>query len=668
MGYIEFDKTQLINLEYSLKREIIRSNRSGSFASTTIIGCNTRKYHGLLICPMEDLDGGNHVLLSTLDETIIQRKKEFNLAIHRYPGIYSPKGHKYIKDYESEPLPSTIYRVGGVLLKKEMILSMNEERILVRYTLLDAHSPTKIRLKPFLAFRNVHTLSKANLDVNFRYKKVNNGIKLKMYDAYKSLFIQFSKKNEYVPVPQWYYDIEYLEELARGYDFREDLYVPGYFELPIRKGESVIFSAGLSEVTTQSLAKQFNAEIEKRVPRDNFENCLKNSSHQFIVKKEKSTEIVAGYPWFGRWGRDTFISLPGLALCKDDIRVCKNVIDTLIREMKNGLFPNLGSKHQAVYNSADTSLWFIWTIQQYADFIGNKAKAWKEYGSKIMKVINAYIRGTDYNIRMHDNGLIWAEHKGTGLTWMDAIVDGQPVTPRYGYAVDVNALWYNAICFAIDAARAANDTKTTEQLKTLPLVISHSFKDVFWDEKKKYLADSYRDSADWSVRPNQIFAAAFEYSPIDEEMRKAVLDNVERELLTPKGLRSLSPKNPAYIGTYTGDQRQRDLAYHQGTVWPWLLGFFAEAYLKIHSRSGVHLIEKLYHGFEEDMTYYGIGAIPELYCGDPPFTPGGALSQAWSTAAVIRMNYLVKKYKTINNENNNKKDHNLKSESILTKN
>jgi len=646
MSYIEFDKTQLINLEYSLSREIIRSNWAGTYASTTIIGCNTRKYHGLLNCPLEYLDGGTHVLLSSIDETVIQREASFNLSIHRYPGIYEPRGHKYIREFEAEPIMALTYRVGGVILKKEMLLTTGEDRIIIRYTLIDAHSPTKLRFKPFLAFRNIHSLSKSNLDVNTNYYSVKNGIKLKMYTGYPYLFMQFSKKAEYVPVPHWYYNIEYLEEQKRGYDFREDLYVPGYFELPIKKGETIIFSAGTKEATTASLNRLFKKELTTRIPRNNFENCLINSALKFIIRKDKKTEIIAGFPWFGRWGRDTFISLPGLTLAIDDAKTCKQVIDTMSAELKGPLFPNIGSNSNAAYNSVDAPLWYFWAIQQYCEYTDSYKTIWKEYGSKMKKILEGYRNGTDFNIKMHDNGLIYAGQQGMALTWMDAVVNGKPVTPRIGYPVEINALWYNAVCFSLQVAKIAGDKKFVKEWSDIPELTKKSFVYTFWDSKKGYLADYVNgDFKDWSVRPNQVFAASLHFSPINEEISKSLIDTVIKELLTPKGLRTLAPKNPAYIGIYEGDQNSRDLAYHQGTVWPWLLEHFSEAYLKIHGNSGVSFIKKLYKGFEEDMTVHGIGTISEIYDGDPPHRPEGAISQAWSVAALLRMRRLIDKYK-----------------------
>lgn len=649
MSYITFDKSQLINLEYSLKRELIRSNRTGSYGSTTIIGCNTRKYHGLLISPLEHLDGGKHVLLSSLDETVIQHDASFNLGIHKYPGIYEPRGHKYVRDFVTDPVPSITYRVGGVLLKKEMLLSCHEERVLLRYTLLEANSPTKLRFKPFLAFRNIHCLSKRNMDVNTNYYSVNNGIRVKMYNGYPELFLQFSKKADYIPVPHWYNDVEYLEEQRRGYEFHEDLYAPGYFELSIKKGESIIFSGGISEASTTSLKKRFESEIASRIPPDSFEHCLVNAAQQFIQDCGDKTDIVAGFPWFGRWGRDTFISLPGLTLAILDAKTCTSVLDTMSSKLKGALFPQISINSQAEYTSADTPLWYFWAIQQYAAFSKKEhAALWTKYGNDLKKILKGFKEGSEAGIMMHENGLIYAGENGKALTWMDAFVNGKPVTQRMGYPVEIQALWYNAVCFGLELAKKAKDLAFIKEWEEIPCLIEKSFVETFWDPAKNYLADCVDGKdKDWSVRPNQIFAVSLPYSPVNDDIKKAVLDIVEADLLTPRGLRTLTPKSPFYKGFYEGDQADRDIAYHQGTVWPWLFGHFAEAYLKLYGRAGLSFIEKYYKNYEKDLTLYGIGTIGEIFDGDPPHSPKGATSFAKSIAELLRVKKLIEDYNYI---------------------
>jgi predicted glycogen debranching enzyme len=649
MAYIKFEKEKLINLEYSLQRELLRTNRTGAYASTTIIGCNTRKYHGLLVCPMEDIDDENHVLLSALDVSVIQHGAMFNFGVRKYPGgNYEPKGHKYIVNFEIDRTPVLTYRVGGVVLDMERILS-EDDRILIKYTLRDAHSKTLIRFKPFLAFRNVHKLSKANIFVNNKYAEIENGIKVRMYDGYKALNMQFNKKVEYIHVPDWYYNVEYQEEQNRGYEYQEDLYVPGYFETEIKKGESIIFTAGLKEINPKTITRKFSSEVEKRIPRNSFIDCLKNAAQQFIIKRNKKTEIIAGYPWFGRWGRDTFIALPGLTLYNGDLKTCEDAIDTMTNELKDGLFPNIGTGETTVMNSVDAPLWFFWTLQEYLKFSKDKKRVWENYGSKIKHILDNYRRGTHYNIKMHDNGLIWAGAPGKALTWMDAIVGGKPVTPRHGFPVEINALWYNAVCFALDLAENNNDKDFIKNWEYIPDMIQLSFNEYFWDEDKKYLADFVTyDYKDFTIRPNQLFACSLPYTPISELKRERILETVRKFLLTPKGIRSLTPHHPDYKGVCVGNQEQRDLAYHQGTVWPWLLGHFAEAYLKIHGKSALSFLEEILYNFEEDIINHGIGTISEIYDGDPPHSPRGAISQAWSVAELIRIHYMLQELKNKN--------------------
>ncbi len=646
MSYIDFDKTQLINLKYSLHRELLRTNRAGSYASTTIITTNTRKYHGLLIAPQPNIDDNNHVLLSEIDETLIANNYEFHVGMRMYPGgVFEPKGHKYLKEFVSDPNPRLIYRMGGIVFVKEYIFAANEDRMFIKYTLEKASQQVTFRLKPFLAFRNVHSLSKANNDINKEYYETKNGVGWQLYKGYSKLFMQFSKKPTYIHSPDWYYDIEYIREKKRGYKSTEDLLVPGYFDIQLKAGESVIISASLEEKNPSYLRRQWTSEIKKRTPRDNFENCLLNASEEFIIQNNNKSEVVAGYPWFGRWGRDTFIALPGLTLTRNDTKSFKDVTKTMLNELKYGLFPNVGSGSKASYNSVDTSLWFIWALQQLHNHKNNNTDIWSEYGKSIKKILNSFKRGTLFNIKMHDNGLIWAGEPGKALTWMDAIIDGQPVTARTGYAVDINALWYNSICFCLELANDSNDTSFISGWKKWPAIIKASYINTFWDKEKGYLADYVvGDKKDWSVRPNMIFAISLPHSTLNEEQSFSILNIVKSELLTSRGLRTLSPKNPMYQGRYKGDQKNRDRAYHQGTAWPWLLGAYSEAYLKVFGSSGIEAVADIYADFEKEMDDDGIGTISEVYDGDPPHKAGGAISQAWSVAELLRIKSMIDNY------------------------
>ncbi len=641
MSYLQFDKNQLINLEYSLGREMLRSNRSGSFASTTLVGCNTRKYHGLLICPCHKKSEDRHLLLSSLDVTVIQHEQEFNLGIHMYQGdLFIPKGHKYIRDFEAETTAVTTYRVGNVILERESLLVENQEQILIRFTLIDSQAPTTLRFRPFLAFRNIHRLSKANLYANTKYRNVENGIASRLYDDFPYLYMQFSKDNEFIAVPDWYYNIEYIEEQKRGYDYKEDLFVPGYFELKMRSGESVVFSASTRKANPASLKRRYTSEKSRRLPRNSFLSCLKNSAEQFIVKNERGVEIIAGFPWFGTWGRDTFISLPGLTLSTGNPDIARKVIKTMIKSLKNGLFPNTGDSRNPAYNSVDAPLWFIWSLQELEKY--ENTDVWKEFGKAVKSVLQSFREGTLFNIGMRENGLIYAGKEGKALTWMDALTRDGAVTPRIGLPVEINALWYNAVVQSLKWAEMDGDQKFVNSWKDFPEKIREAFLGHFWIEDEGYLADYISDEGpNKDVRPNMIIAASLDHSMLSQEMKNSILEIVRSELLTPRGLRTLSPKNPAYQGVYEGDQDTRDKQYHQGTVWPWLLEHYAKAFLDVHKNAGISHVKSILMGFEQNMTEYGVSTIAEIYDGDPPHRPKGAISQAWSVAALLRINEML---------------------------
>lgn len=646
MHYLQFDKEQLVNLEYSLFKEILRSNRAGSYLSTTLNGCNTRKYHGLLVCPIENFGGEKHVLLSSLDETVIQNEAEFNLGIHRYKGgTYEPNGHKYIRNVEFDSIPKITYRVGGVVLTKERLLVEKEEQILIKYTLEEAKSPTTLRLKPFLAFRNIHQLSKANMYVNRKFGKVKNGIKTCLYEGYPDLFMQSSKSVDFVAVPDWYYDVEYLKELNRGYDYLEDLFLPGYFEFPMKKGESIVFAAGLKEANPVSLKQRFTKEQKKRGGKETFNSVLEQAAHQFIMHEGYTADIIAGFPWYNSITRQTFISLPGLCLALNDGKLCEKILDSYLKYFNDGFFPDRIKDKMLEYHSADTSLWFIWVIQQYFKKKNNPKALWKLYGEAIKRILNAYVNQNQEYIKVLPNGLIHAEKKDTALTWMDASVDGKAVVPRSGMDVEVNALWFNAICFALDLADMAGDREFIDQWKHMCKKVAQSFLKTFWGEGRGYLADVVNDDQyDWAVRPNMVIAVAMDYTPLSREQQKEVLSVVKRKLLTNRGLRTLSPDHLRYFGVTRGRPEERELAVHQGAVWPWLLQFFVEGYLKIHKRGGLPFVKQIVESFEAEMTEHCIGNIPELFDGDPPHIGRGAISQAWNVAGVLYALNMVQNY------------------------
>jgi predicted glycogen debranching enzyme len=650
MSYLKFDKTLMINLEESLKREILRTNRSGAYHCTTIVDCNTRKYHGLLVMPVPALNNDNHVLLSSLDETVIQHGAEFNLGLHEYErDNYSPKGHKYIRQFDCEEMPRTVYRVGGVVLAKEKVFTTFGNRFLMKYTLLDAHSPTILRFKPFLAFRSVHALTSENDRINKNCIPIENGIKTCLYPGYPELHMQFSKACEFVFQPDWYRGIEYRKERERGFPCREDLYVPGYFELPITKGESVYFSAADEPIHTGEIEETYLLEVASRTPRNSFFNSLKNAAQQFYYRPtETDAYLLAGYPWFKVRARDLFLALPGSTLSINDVVRFEKIMATAIPAIRNFI---AGESTDAVINEIDLPdvfLWALWAIQQYKKSAG-EPRCLEMYGDLVNDVITFIATGKHPNLFVHDNGLLYAYGKEKAVTWMNATVDGRPVVPRTGYIVEFNALWYNALKFAAELstlkgeeALAARWTKQAEET-------AQSFLKTFLNGYG-YLFDYVDgDYVDWSVRPNMMFTVAFDYSPLDRAQKRKVLDYVTKELLTPKGLRTLSPKSEGYKPYYAGSQRERDLAYHQGTAWPWLFGIYLESYLKVFGLSGLSFVERMLIGFDEEMSLHCIGSISELFDGNPPFESRGAISFAMNVAAILRVLKLIESYTAIEN-------------------
>ncbi|WP_273413655.1 glycogen debranching enzyme N-terminal domain-containing protein [Prevotella aurantiaca] len=646
MGYLKFEKALMTNLQDSLPRELLRTNRSGAYSCSTIVDCNTRKYHGLFVVPVPGLDDENHVLLSSLDPTVIQHGAAFNLGLHKYHGgNYSPNGHKYIREFDCDKVPTTIYKVGNAVLKKEVVLQCYEERILVRYTLLEGQGTTLLQFRPFLAFRSVREFTHENAAINREYHNVENGIATCLYEGYPQLFMQFSKDNEFHYEPYWYRGLEYPKEEDRGYHSDEDLYVPGYFEMKIRKGESIVFSGSTSEIKTSKLKRLFDNEVEIRQPRDNFFHCLVNAAHQFHNRKKNGDRyILAGYPWFKCRARDQFISLPGLTLNIEEQDYFELVMKTAQRGLREFMKNDPLTVEMQDIDQSDIMLWCIWALQQYAKEAG-KESCLKLYGDFLREMMTYIENGKHPNLFLHANGLLYAEGKDRAITWMDGMLDGKPVNPRSGYIVEFNALWYNNLKFVAWLFSDTSDTEYASHLEQMAEECKTAFIDTFMNNYG-YLYD-YVDGnmVDWSVRPNMILAAALDYSPLDQSQKKSVIDICTRELLTPKGLRSLSPKSGGYNPICTGDRDYRTRMYHQGTAWPWLGGFYLEACLKLYKRTRLSYVERQLIGYEDEVLNHCLGTIPEYFDGNPPYHGRGAISFAMNVGAVLRTLALLEKYK-----------------------
>ena len=643
MSYLKFDKNLMINLEQSLPKEMLRTNKSGAYHCTTIVGCNTRKQHGLLVIPIPEMDDKAHVLLSSLDESVIQHGASFNLGLHQYgDNVFSPNGHKYIREFNCENVPVMTFRVGGVVLTKEKVFISHENRILIKYTLVEAHSPTTLRFRPMLAFRNANDLCVENDAINKDVRLTHNGVSTCLYSGYPELFMQFSKPVEWINEGHWYKGIEYTKDKVRGIPYKEDLWVPGYFELPIKKGESIIFSASTYECDPKKFEKTYDGELTTRTCRTSFFNCLKNSAKQFYLKKDSGTYIMAGYPWYNVRARDELISLPGCTLAINHEEDYFEILDTFLSALFR--FIDKGEKDPTIgeIDLPDIPLWTIWAIQQFRRHTDSN-ECRKRYGASVRRLVED-IRGEKIrNLKLNHNGLVSSNGQNTPVTWLSASINGQPIIPRTGYILEFNALWYNAVKFLISLyENEKGEEAYVASLASLAEKIKLSFLDTFLNDYG-YLYDYVNGSyTDLEVRPNLAIAIGLEYSPLDRRQRKGVLDLCTRELLTPKGLRSLSPQSFAYNPTYVGNPTEREYAVHLGPARPWLFGFYADAYFKVFGLSGLSFIERMLIGYEDEMTEGCIGSLSEMYDGNPPYTGRGAASTAKNVGEILRTIKTVK--------------------------
>lgn len=644
MSYLKFDKNLLINLEQSLRLEVLRTNQSGAYHCTTIVGANTRKQHGLLVIPVPEIDDNSHVLLSSLDETVIQHGAPFNLGLHRYSGgVYSPNGHKYIREYDCERVPTHTFRVGGVILKREKIFITNENRILIRYTLVDAHSKTTLQFRPFLAFRNANDLCVENQVASRDYKDVSNGISTCMYEGYPELFMQVNHKPKFVFDPHWYKGIEYIKDQERGIPYTEDLYVPGYFEVDMKKGDTIIFSAGVSEVNTRQLTKMYEDEIKTRTPRTSFYNCLKNSAKQFYMTNADGHYMLAGYPWFKVRARDEFIALPGCTLSNHHRPDFEAIMDTAKEAFTRWMETGEPDKHLQGIDLPDVPLWAAWAIQRYSHDT-DVPTARERYGELVAQLIDFIIDGKHPNLQVDDNGLVRTDGTRQPMSWMDsARPDGTPLIPRTGYLVEFNALWYNALMFLLQMYADDKQMQSrVERWQKISDAYAESFAPTFLNDYG-YLYDYVNGSyTDLSVRPNMVIAVGVDHSPLDRRQRKRILDFITRELLTPKGLRTLSPNSYGYNPWYVGNPEQREKAYYSGSARPWLMGFYCHAYVKVFGIGGLSFVNRMMIGFEDEMSQGAIGTLSELYDGNPPFIGRGAVSFAANVGEILRVLRLLK--------------------------
>ena len=642
MAFLKFNKSELVNLEYSLKREILAANDSGAYCNTSIVACNTRRYHGLLAVPVDELGGGKYMLLSALDESLVLRGKQFNLGIHCYGDTYDPKGHKYIIDFDANPVPVITYKVGGILFTKTIMMVPDNDQVLIKYELLEAPSKLTLSLKPFLAFRSVHSLTNQNAEAYTGYDEIESGVAFRLYNGFPHLNMQVSGQPTFKSQPYWYSGVTYSDEYRRGFDCREDLFVPGTFSLEMKPGDTVVFSASVNEINPKGLKRKFTDTLKKMAVIEDYEDLLAHNAELFKVHHNGKSRINAGFSWLETGLlRETVASLPGLTLyANGDCEEFERILDTLIEDEKERLF------HRTTQCEAPLRL--TETIQQYIRFSGKERQIWKKYGETLKAIIESYAPGQRKEIAMHPNGLLWAQMDGVALSWMNAYVYGQPVTERAGYQVETNAYWYNALCFAIDMENkygAKKDNAFVARWTPVRDMVKENYQPMFWREEWGYLVDFVGNGpVSQAVRPNMLIPAYLEYCPVDDEVISEIVMTINDELLTRRGLRSLSPRNEAYRGVYEGSQIDRDLAYHQGCAFPELLAPYIDLCFRMMGSTFYGRAKYLVEGFFEDISKHGVGAFSELYDGDPPHEPHGAIASAMSTAALLQIVHVMKQY------------------------
>ena len=657
MSRLTIDTASCSDLEKALNCEWLDTNGLGGYASSTILNCNTRKYHGLLVANLRQPQG-RHVLLSWLEDSLSIQGKEFFLSCCQYPGVFHPQENCSLAEYHLDHCPQFIYETDEFRIHKAIMMVHGKDTVLIKYTIERCPTPSVLRLKPFIAYRGYHALSHQNTCLRTKTYMIENGFEIHPYDGMPAMSIRTNVISEYCHSPAWYNNFEYQKEHERGFDWREDLFRPGIFEITVTEGSSVIVSASL-DMNWENIDKTWITEAKRRVREASkdtkisktFENKedhnhiqnLLYSGRQFLITSPTDRRtIIAGYHWFVDWGRDTLISLPGLTFCSGRPKDGIAILTSLSAYEKNGLLPNYHSDDETgnAYNTVDTSLWYFWAVQQMLKYTGDIKTIKNRIWPTMKKIVKGYMEGTSYNIHMSKNGLIHQGDKDTQLTWMDATVDGKPVTPRWGFPVEINALWYNAVSFAHELAHHFNDHEFFPFNDLIPQ-IKKSFLDIFWIEDGAYLGDVFcNGNLDRAVRPNQIVAVSLPYSPLDPVQWAGVVEKVRRILLTPVGLRTLSPEDNNYKGRYEGNGSSRDAAYHQGTVWPWLLAHFGEAYVRVaqdKAEAKTFLLDYIGSFVRQHMLEAGIGCISEIFDGDPPHRPHGCISQAWSAAGLIRL-------------------------------
>lgn len=642
---IRFDERLCRNLEKASTREWLETNGLGGFASSTVTGMNTRRYHGLLVTATRP-PLGRMVLLSKIEETLVINGRSYELSVNRYPGVIHPNGHVFLKEFRIDPFPVFTYEIDGLQIERSIFMVYEQNTTVIQYEARGAAASCRLELRPLIAFRDYHSTTHQNGVLNPQIENEGGNLKITPYSGLPALYLAHAGEARATGV--WYRDFEYERERERGLDYREDLFNPCVLHADFGRGrvQAVIASTEPNDLASADALRA--SEIGRRraltssVPPDaTFVESLTRAADQFLVRRGGERTIIAGYPWFTDWGRDTMIALPGLTLSTGRPDAARSILRMFARCADRGMLPNRfpDEGEAPEYNTADATLWFFEAARAYLAHTGDLEFIRKELYDVLAGIVSWHEQGTRYGIRMDEDGLLLAGEAGVQLTWMDARVGDWIVTPRQGKAVEIQALWYNALRIMEDVSELlacgdpAHYRKLADRAKA-------SFAKLFWNAEADCLYDTVDgDSRGASIRPNQIFAVSLFRSMVTRERAVRIVEAVERHLVTPFGLRSLAPSDPKYHGRYEGGPQTRDGAYHQGTVWPWLMGPFVSAYLRVHARSAESRarVAGWLWTLQSFMDDEGTGQLPEVFDGDAPHRAGGCIAQAWSVAELLRI-------------------------------
>jgi len=645
---ISLDKTICGDLEAAISREWLETNGLGGFASGTVAGANTRRYHGLLTAALNP-PGGRMLLLSKLEETLVLGERRIDLSTNEYDGAVHPEGYLYLSSFRLDPFPTFTYEVEGVKLEKSLFMLNGSNTVQIEYRLLEspAGCNPQLELRPLIAFRDYHSTTHENGLLDPQIQGENNLVSVHPYAGLPRLYFAHNAETA-ATEGYWRRNFLYRVERERGLDAKEDLFNPLVLRWTLDKQQAAVVISSTEAHDIRNAAKFRQQELSRREAleasapnRDPLVRALAVAADQYLVRRGDGWTVIAGYPWFTDWGRDTMISLSGLMLFTGRAEIAKSILRNFARYTDMGMLPNrfVDSGETAEFNTADATLWFFEAARAYAAATGDYKFVREELYPVFTSIIDFHIKGTRYNIKMTENGLLNAGAPGVQLTWMDAKIGDWVVTPRSGKPVEIQALWYNALKIMEDLAQRFGDEDLRKRHSTVASMVDRTFNLSFWNKDKNCLYDVVNGGRpDPTVRPNQIFAVSLHYTMLSNERARAVVEIVERELLTPVGLRTLAPSDERYRPRYEGDQSSRDSAYHQGTVWPWLLGPFITAYVRVNggtaaARKHAH---GLLRGLEEHLSEAGLGQISEIFDAEAPHLPRGCFAQAWSVAEILR--------------------------------